>query len=126
MSKRYLMQAAREDRVAVLPASLQVGREVWYWRELLCGDDICPDGVTSSCPLNHGIPWYDDAARECARQHPSLEHTTIWSVAAYFTPRGIEWAVNDLPAVADCHLRRSFFRTREEAEAMRPGRIVHG
>ena len=126
MSKRYLQQAAREDRVAILPAYLTVGSKVWYWRELLCGDDICPDGVTAECPLNRGVPWYEDEARDCACRHPTLESSTIWSVGSYYTPRVIEWAINDLPAVADCYLRRSFFRTREEAEAMRPGRVVYG
>ena len=126
MSSRYVQKAARENRVAILPAFLTVGTKVWYWRELLCGDDICLDGVTPTCPLNMGIPWYDDEARECACRHPTLEGTVIWSVGAYFTPRGIEWAVNDLPAVADCHLRSVFFRSREEAEAAKPGRIVNG
>ena len=118
-------KAAREGRVALLPEWLQVGREVWYWRECLCGgDDLCADGVTSCCPLNNGIPWYDEVARDCACQHPILEKTTIWSAAACFTPRGVEWIINELPAVSDYRLRSAFFLTKQAALDSRPGKVV--
>ena len=124
MSKKYLEKATREGRVALLPEFLQAGREVWYWRESLCDEDGCPDMVTVACPLNAGAVWYDDAARECSRQHPVLEKLTIWSAGAFFTPRGVEWVINELPAVPDWHLRNAFFTTRAEALRNRPGRIV--
>ena len=126
MSKRYMEKATREGRVALLPEYLQVGQEIWYWRESLCDDDGCPDMVTSCCPLNNGIQWYEDTARECSRQHPVLEHATIWSVSACFTPRGVEWVVNDLPAVADVHLRRAFLTTKDEALRQRPEEVLTG
>lgn len=124
MSKRYMQQATREGRVALLPEWLQVGRRVWYWRECLCDDDGCPDMVTTSCPLNNGFAWCDEEARDCSLQHPILEETMIWSVAAYFTPRGIEWVINDLPAVADFRLRSAFFKDKTAALLARPGRVV--
>lgn len=119
-----MQEAAREGRLGLCPAWLRVGRQIWYWRESLCDDDGCMDMVTSACPLNNGIAWYEDPARECSRQHPVLEQTTVWSVGCYFTPRGPEWVINDLPAVADVRLRNAFFLTREDAEANRPGRVV--
>ena len=122
--RKSIKSAVREGRAAFCPEWLQVGRDVWYWRESLCEDDGCPDMVTSSCPLNNGICWYEDAARECSRQHPVLEHLTVWGVAAYFTRRGVEWVVNDLPAVADCRLGSAFYTSRAAAEANRPGRVV--
>ena len=119
---------AREDpqRWAVVPEWLQVGREVWYWRELLCADDICTDGVTSACPLNRGVKWYEDEARSCAHAHPMLEKTTVWSVMAAFTPRGVEWIVNDLDAVADSRLREAFFRTAKGSRTGRPEVVRSG
>lgn len=124
MSKRYIQKATREGRVALLPEYLQEGREVWYWRESLCEEDECPDGAGSCCPLNHGMAWSDPAVIECRRQHPVLEKCTVWSAAAAFTPRGVEWSINDLPAVPDRHLRSAFFSTRAEALKNRPGRIA--
>ena len=124
MSKKYMQQATREGRVALLPEWLQVGRRVWYWRESLCDDDGCPDMVTSSCPLNNGFASCDEPARDCSQQHPFLEETMVWSAGAYFTPRGIEWVINDLPAVADCRLRSAFFTSRKTALENKPGRII--
>ena len=123
-AKKNMERATREGRVALLPPTLQVGSEVWYWRESLCDEDGCLDMASSCCPLNHGIPWFEDEARECARQHPILEHATVWSACSYFTPRGVEWSINGLPAVSDCHLRNTFFASREEAVKNRPGRVV--
>lgn len=124
MKAKEITAAAQDGRLALCPDWLMPGREVWYWRESLCGDDGCPDMVTSCCPLNHGIAWYEDTARECSQQHPVLEHTTVWSAGAYFTPRGVEWMINDLPAVADVRLLSAFYRTEKEAWAARPGRIA--
>lgn len=123
MSRRYMERATREGRVALLPEWLQVGRPVWYWRESLCDDDGCPDMVTAACPLNAGAAWIDEEARECSQRHPVLEKSTVWSACAYFTPRGVEWSVNELPAVADVHLRSAFFRSREEALKFRPKEV---
>ena len=127
MSKKYLKRAAHDGRMAVLPEFLTEGKKIWYWRECLCEEgEICMDAVTSLCPLNNGIDWDDDVARRCASVHPQLEETEIWSVAAFFTPRGIEWVINDLPGVAECNLRSAFFSTQEAAIRERPRRIVHG
>lgn len=124
MSRKYMERATREGRVALLPEWLQPGREVWYWRESLCDEDGCLDMGTVACPLNAGAVWFDDVARECSRQHPILEKLTVWSAAAYFTPRGVEWVINDLPAVADVCLRGAFFRTRAEAVKARPREVM--
>lgn len=126
MSRRYMERATREGRVALLPEWLQVGREVWYWHESLCDDNGCADMVTAACPINKGAVWYDDEARECARRHPSLEKTTVWSVCSYFTPKGVMWSVNELPAVADLFLRGAYFRTRAEALKNRPKEVAAG
>lgn len=120
MGKKQLEKADREHRVAVLPGWLTEGRKIWYWRETLCTEDLCPDMVSGACPLNRGVAWNDQAAVACAIRHPVVERMTVWSVACYFTPRGIEWSINELPAVADRDLRRVFFPTREAAEARRP------
>ena len=119
-------KAARERRVAVLPEWLTEGSRVWYWRETLCGDDLCPDMVTSICPINKGKTWNDPTVMTCARRHPELECTEIWSAAAYFTPRGIEWCINEGVAVPDEELRRIFFPTREAAQKHRPEVILYG
>ena len=74
--------------------------------------------------MNNGFRWFDDVARDCACQHPVLEKTTVWSCQAAFTPRGVEWIINDLPAVADYRLRSAFFTTRDAALQARPGRVV--
>ena len=126
MNRKQLEEAARDYRVAVLPEYLQPGSRVWYWRESLCEDDLCMDSVTPACPLNRGFRWYDAEARSCAMAHPALEETTVWSIQAAFTAQGVEWIVNDLPAVADCRVRSSFHPSREEAEACRPGRVSYG
>lgn len=126
MSRRYMERATREGRVALLPEWLAPGREVWYWHESLCDGNGCMDMVSASCPLNSGSAWYDDDARDCARRHPSLEKTTIWSVCAHFTTRGVMWSVNDLPAVADLFLRSAYFRTRKEALENRPKEVTAG
>ena len=124
MSRKYMEKATREGRVALCPEWLQPGQDVWYWRESLCDDDGCPDMVKSVCPMNNGFRWFDDVARDCACQHPVLEKTTVWSCQAAFTPRGVEWIINDLPAVADYRLRSAFFTTRDAALQARPGRVV--
>ena len=124
MSKRYLKQAAADRRLAVCPEWLQHGRTVWYWRECLCLDELCPDSVTTCCPINNGFRPGDPAALACARQHPQLENTMVWSVCAYFTPRGVEWSVNDLPGVPDHMMRKVFFPCRADALAQRPREVI--
>ena len=126
MSKKTIKRAAREGRVAVLPAWLSEGKTVWYWRGTLCGDDLCLDMVGPSCPMNHGAKYFDREAKDCARCHPVLDHMEIYDVRAVFTPRGIRWAVNDLDDVADIWLRTVFFPTREDALSRRPRRIEYG
>lgn len=123
MKDKRLEQAARDHRVAVLPEWLQRGREVWYWRECLCEDDGCMDMTSVVCPLNRGEPWYGDDARLCSSLHPVLDHSTIWDVSAAFTPRGVEWIINDLEPVADCRLRQVFYEDMGEAMANKPGRV---
>lgn len=126
MSKKHVKNAARDGRVAVLPGFLQEGREVWYWRELLCQDDLCPDCVSSVCPLNAGYRFTDPETVKCCRDHPVLDKMEVWSVAAQFTPSGVEWIINDLPGVDDRALRAVYFPSRAEAIRHRPGRIEHG
>lgn len=129
MGKKYLQAAAREGRVAVLPAWIQEGRTVWYWRETLCDDDLCPDMVGPSCPMNrmHGAARYGDPeARGCARLHPVLDSMELWSVAAQFTPRGIVWALNEDTEISDAWLRLAVFPSKEEALQHRPRRIEYG
>lgn len=126
MSKKYLERAAREQRVAVLPEWLQEGRTVWYWRETLCGDDLCPDSVGVCCPINHSLSWNDPAVLSCARQHPVLQRTEIWGVLVMFTPRGMQWVINDLAPVDDRYMREVFFASEKEARKRRPREVVYG
>ena len=124
MIRRYIERATREGRVALLPEWLRIGSEVWYWRESLCDDDCCADMDTLSCPLSAGFQWFEPEARSCARQHPVLEKGTVYSVAAVFTERGVEWSVNDLPPVPDWRLRGAFFTGKADAMRNRPGEVV--
>lgn len=126
VKRREIQSAAEEGRLALCPAWLLPGREVWYWRECLCLDDPCMDMAANVCPLNAGAKWYEESARDCAQRHPVLEHTTVWSVGAYFTPRGVEWLINELPGVADGRLRDAFFETEEAARAARPRKMEAG
>ena len=115
-----------DELVAVLPPYLQEGREVWYWRELLCQDDLCPDSMSSVCPINQGRRWSDPETIGCRRDHPVLDRMEVWSVTAAFTRRGIELSINELPGVDGRALRAVYFPTRAEAIRHRPGRIEYG
>lgn len=124
MKRKEIDSAVREGRAAILPEWLQVGRTVWYWRECLCDEDGCMDMVTVACPINAGYHWYEPEVCRCARQHPVLEKSEIYSVYASFSERGVEWIVNGLPAVPDCLFRESFFVSEIEARRHRPGEVV--
>lgn len=124
MKRKEIDAAVREGRAAILPEWLQPGREVWYWRESLCEEDECPDQDTLSCPLSAGFCWHEDEARRCARQHPVLEKSTVWGVAAEFTERGVVWSVNDLPQIPDWRLHSAFFTSKADALRHRPGEVV--
>ena len=124
MKRKDMERATREGRVAILPEYLQEGRTVWYWRESLCDEDGCMDMVTSCCPLNHGFKLFDNVAKECARQHPVLENTDVWSVAAEFTARGVRWVINDWDPVPDDRLLAAYWPSREEALEHKPGRVM--
>ena len=128
MSKKYIKEAARDGRVAVLPAWLTEGSKVWIWRECFCdGGDMCPDCVTPACPLNclKGRPDAETAAR-CARNHPQLDSLTVWAVSADFTPGGIFWVINEAYRIRNCFLRAAVSPTKEAALANRPARIEYG
>ena len=126
--KRFsaLEDAVRTGRAAFPPQWLTVGQTVWFWRESLCWDSMCSAGVTTECPLNRGVKWYEDEAVRCARKHPALARETVWQLAAYFTPNGVEWSVNDMPAVHEKYVRQVYFSTRKEAEKVRPREVVPG
>lgn len=129
MSKKYIQKAAREGRVAVLPEWLCEGRIVWYWREILCDDELCPDMVGPSCPINDAhrhIGPRSPEALECARLHPVLDSMELWAVSAQFTPRGVVWAFNEDTEISDAWLRLAVFPTKEEALQHRPRRIEYG
>lgn len=129
MGKKYLQAAAREGRVAVLPEWLTEGRTVWYWREILCDDELCPDMVGPSCPMNDAhrhIGPRSPEALACARLHPVLDSMELWSVAAQFTPRGIVWNLNDALEISDTWLRVAVWPTKLAALQHRPGRIEYG
>ena len=129
MSKKYIEKAARDGRVAVLPEWLQEGRTIWYWREILCDDELCMDMVSPVCPLNRTrekIRPRDPEAIECARLHPVLDSMELWAVGADFTPRGVVWRLNDDLQIHDVWLRRAVFPTKAEALQHRPGRIEYG
>ena len=99
MGKKYLQRAAGEGRVAILPEFLQEGREVWYWRETLCDDELCLDMVGPTCPMNRineHIGPHDPEAIRCAMMHPVLDCMEIWHVTAAFTPRGSSGASTTL------------------------------
>lgn len=124
MSKKYLERAAADGRLAACPEWLQTGRKVFYWRECLCRDDLCPESVTAACPINRGAGELDPIARGCARKHPVLEAADVWSVAVYFTAHGPEWSINDMPAVPDRLVRKIFFATAAEARKARPREVL--
>ena len=129
MSKKYIEKAAREGRVAVLPAWLAEGKTVWYWREVFCEDELCPDMVGPSCPMNRlreHIGPHSPQAIECARLHPTLDSMELWRVSAAFTPRGVVWALNDAYEIPDVWLRMAVFPTKAEALQHRPTRIEYG
>lgn len=121
-----LEDAVRSGRAAFPPAWLTVGQTVWYWRETSCPDNPCMYMVTPECPLNRGVRWYEEEAIRCARKHPELARETVWSLCAYFTPNGVEWSGNDMPAVHERYVRRVYFSTRAEAEKVRPREVVPG
>ena len=120
-----LYDAVRQGRAAVLPPWLSVGSEVFFWRECWCEDEICDtDCVTPECPINRGCRWWEEEVKQCAARHPVLEHETVFSVAAFFTPNGVEWVVNDGQAVPEKYIRLAYFSTREDAEKVRPREVV--
>lgn len=129
MSKKYIEKAARDGRVAVLPEWLKEGATVWYWRELLCDDELCPDMVGPSCPMNslHGRHGpHSPEALECARMHPTLDSMEVRRVTAEFTPQGVTWCINDSFEVPAYWLRRAVFTSKAKALQHRPERIEYG
>ena len=129
MSRKYAKKAAREGRVAILPEFLQEGRVVWYWREILCDDELCPDMVGPSCPMNdlhRSVRARSPEALACARLHPVLDSMELFSVLAQFTPRGIVWRLNDAVEISDAWLRSAVWPSKLSALQHRPGRIEYG
>ena len=118
-----LEDAVRSGRAALPPHWITVGQTVWYWSETACLEEPCAAMVTSECPLNRGVRWYEEEVIRCARKHPSLQRTTVWQLCAYFTPNGVEWSVNDMPAVHERYVRKVYFSTRAEAEKVRPREV---
>jgi len=121
------LEALRDGRVAIQPEWLQEGRVVWYWRETYCFDsDLCPDSVTPSCPFNSSGRQDKEKIHRCARKHPVLTSTEVWSVQALFERGGVSWCVNDAYTVRDCLLRGAFFPSRIEALEHRPEEVAYG
>jgi len=145
MSKKKNKAAARNDRAAELPRSvlieslisqsrlailpdwLQEGRQVWFWRETYCFDgDLCTDSITPVCPYNGAGRADKERILRCARRHPILTKTDVWSVTASFEPLGIFWTINDCYTVRNDVLLRAFFPTQEKALENRPEVILYG
>ena len=116
-----------ESRLAILPDWLQEGRTVWFWRECYCFDkDLCPDSVTPVCPFNSMGLRDKEKIRQCARRHPVLDSTEIWSVSAVFERSGVSWCINDAYTVKDCLLRGAFFPSRIDALEHKPEVVAYG
>jgi len=124
MSEKYLKRAAGDGRLAVLPEWLREGCTVWYWRETFCGDEPCIR-ADPLCPLNW-LEWNDPQVIDCARRHPRLEQTQVWSVMVMFTRSGMQWVINDLAPVDDRYMRVVFFPSEKEARKHRPQEVVYG
>ena len=117
-----------ESRLAILPDWLQEGRTVWFWRETSCfDDDLCIDSVQPFCPYNRSVGRPDHSViRDCARRHPIIAKTDVWSVTASFEPLGIFWTINDCYTVRSDRLLQAFFPTQEKALEHKPEVILYG
>jgi len=116
-----------ENRLAVLPDWLQEGREIWFWRETYCFDgDLCMDSITPVCPYNRSGRADRQKIIQCARRHPLLTKTDVWSVTASFEPLGIFWTINECYTVRADLLLSAFFPTQAKALEHRPEVVVYG